>query len=95
MRTPDDAAKLRELTDKDGTGNVNDLVREKIVKLPPLTSLSAGAGYKAVQQDRNVIVVESDFDPSVKRGDKKADETVLDAISEDVIRLANDISGQG
>ncbi len=95
MRTADDAAKLRELTDKDGTGNVNDLVREKIVKLPPLTSLSAGAGYKAVQQDRNVIVVESDFDPSVKRGDKKADETVLDAISEDVIRLANNIGGQG
>jgi hypothetical protein len=90
MRTADDAAKLRALTDKDGTGNVNDLVREKIVKLPPVNSLSGGGGYKAVQQDRNVIIVESDFGPSVKRGDKNADETVLDAISEDVIRLAND-----
>lgn len=95
MRTADDAAKLRELTDKDGTGNVNDLVREGIVKLPPLKSLSNGGGYKAVQHDRNVIIVESDFDPSVKRGEKAKDEPILDAICEDVIRLADALGSQG
>lgn len=91
MRTADDAARLREMTDRDGTGNVSDLVREGIVKLPPLRSLSGGRGYKAVQHDRNVIVVESDFDPDAKRGAKEADEAILDAICEDVIRLADEI----
>jgi hypothetical protein len=93
MRTADEAAKLRELTDKDGTGNVSDLVREGVVKLPPLKSLSAGEGYKAVQHDRNVIIVESDFEPGTKRGEKAKDEPMLDAICEDVIRLGDEIGG--
>lgn len=92
MRTADDAAKLRELTDKDGTGNVNDLVREKIVKLTGLGSLSGGQGYKAVQHDTNVIIVEADFDAG-KRVDKAKDEAILDAICSDVIRLGDEIGG--
>ena len=91
MASSDEAAKLRELTDKDGTGNVNDLIREGIVKVPPLRSLSNGGGYQAVQHDRNVIIVESDYDPSVKKGDKKKDEEALDAICEDAIRLGDQI----
>jgi hypothetical protein len=87
MATADDAAKLRALTDKDGTGNVNDLVREGMVKIPPLRSLSAGGGYRAVQHDRNVIIVESDYDPTVKA----KDEPTLDAICEDAIRLGDQI----
>ncbi len=87
MRTADDAAALRALTDKDQTGNVNDLVREGIVKVAGLKSLSLGGGYKAVQQDRSVIIVESDFEPSAKR-DKAEDEKILDSICEDVLRLA-------
>ena len=90
MRTPEDAARLRELTDKDGTGNVNDLIREKLVKLPGLGSLSGGAGYKAVQHDANVIIVEADFD-GAKRVDKAKDETILDAICEDAVRLGDQI----
>lgn len=92
MRTADDAAKLLELTDKDGTGNVNDLVREKIVKLTGLASLSGGQGYKAVQHDTNVIIVEADFD-SARRVDKAKDEAILDAICSDVIRLGDQIGG--
>ncbi len=93
MRTTDDAAKLRELTDKDGTGNVSDLVKDGTVKLPPLKNLAGGGGYKAVQHDASVIIVESDFDPAAKRADKAKDEAQLDAICEDVIRLADQIGG--
>lgn len=93
MRSSDDAARLRELTDKEGTGNVSDLVKDGNVKLPPLKNLSGGAGYKAVQHDANVIIVESDFDPAAKRGDKTKDEAILDAISDDVIRLGDQIGG--
>jgi hypothetical protein len=93
MRNTDDAAHLRELTDKDGTGNVSDLVKDGTVKLPPLKNLAGGGGYKAVQHDTNVIIVESDFDPAAKRADKTKDEAILDAICEDVIRLADQIGG--
>jgi hypothetical protein len=91
MRSTDDAAQLRELTDKDGTGNVSDLVKDGTVKLPPLKCLCNGGGYKAVQHDANVIIVESDFEPAAKRGDKTQDEAILDAICEDVIRLGDQI----
>jgi hypothetical protein len=91
MASTDDAARLRELADKDGTGNVNDLIREGKVKIPPLKFLSGSGGYRAVQHDRNVIIVESDFDPGVKKGDKQADEDALDAICEDAIRLGDQI----
>lgn len=87
MQTADQAAQLRALTDQDNTGNVNDLVREGVVKVPSLKSLSGGGGYKAVQHDRNVIIVEADFDPS----NKKKDEATLDAICEDAIRLGDAI----
>lgn len=90
MSTDAEAAELRELTDANGTGNVSDLVREGIVKLPPLTSLSDG--YEAVQRDRNVIIVESDFDPAAKKGDKAQDGATLDAICRDAIRLGEEIS---
>ena len=87
MASADQAAKLRELADQDNTGNVNDLVREGVIKVPPLRSLSGGGGYKAVQHDRNVIIVEADFDPS----NKKKDEPTLDSICEDAIRLGDQI----
>lgn len=91
MPTADDAARLRALADKDNTGNVNDLIREGLVKVPPLKSLSNGGGYQAVQHEQNVIIVESDYDPAVKKGDKKQDEAALDTICEDAIRLGDQI----
>jgi hypothetical protein len=92
MRNANDAAALREQTDKDGTGNVNDLVREKLVKLAGLGSLSGGGGYKAVQHDTNVIIIEADFD-GAKRVDKAKDEALLDAICDDAVRLGDQIAG--
>lgn len=90
MNNAADAAELRALTDKNGTGNVSDLVREGFVKLPPLKSLSAG--YEAVQRDRDVIIVESDFDPAARKVDEAKDDATLDAICRDAIRLGEEIS---
>jgi hypothetical protein len=53
--------------------------------------LSNGGGYQAVQHEQNVIIVESDYDPAVKKGDKKQDEAALDTICEDAIRLGDQI----
>lgn len=91
MATAADAAELRKLADSDGTGNVKDLVRDNVVKLPPLASLSGSGGYHAVQHDRNVIIVESDFAPGTAKGDKKKDEESLDAISVDAALLGDKI----
>lgn len=90
MASSADAAKLRALTDSNGTGNVSDLVRDGVVKIPPLKSLAEG--YEAAQHDRNVIIVESDFDPAAKKGDKNQDSATLDAICRDAIRLGEEIS---
>ncbi|HEU5475008.1 MAG TPA: hypothetical protein VFV67_30565 [Actinophytocola sp.] len=91
MASDADAAQLRELADKDNTGNVNDLVREGIVKLPPLNSLSGGGGYHAVQHGQNVIIVEADFAPGTEKGDKKKDEDTLDTICVDATLLGDRI----
>jgi hypothetical protein len=91
MASADQAGKLRQLADKNGTGNVNDLVRDNVVKIPPLRSLSGSDGYNAVQHDRNLIIVESDFDPAARRGDKKRDEEMLDAICVDASLLGDRI----
>ncbi|MFL6142134.1 MAG: hypothetical protein ACJ72N_09770 [Labedaea sp.] len=93
MANADQAGKLRQLADTNGTGNVNDLVRDNVVKIPPLRSLSGSDGYNAVQHDRNLIIVEADFDPAAKRGDKKRDEELLDAISVDASLLGDRIGG--
>jgi hypothetical protein len=90
MASGADAAKLRELTDSNGTGNVSDLVREGVVKVPSLRSLAEG--YEATQHDRNVIIVEANFDPAAQKGDKAKDGAVLDAICRDAIRLGEEIS---
>ncbi|HET9139967.1 hypothetical protein [Actinophytocola sp.] len=91
MPTAENAAKLRELADSDGTGNVKDLVREGLVKVAPLTSLSGAGGYHAVQHDRNVIIVESDFAPGSAKGEKQKDEDILDAICVDATLLGDRI----
>lgn len=94
MAKAEDAAKLRELTDTDGTGNVNDLLRAKVATVSGLEALSGGGGYSATQHGDDVIIVESDFGPADKR-DKDADEKELDAICSDAIRLGDDLSAAG
>lgn len=93
MKTEANAAALRDLTDKDGTGNISDVVRDGLVKIEGLGKLSAHDGYAARQSGRDVIVVESDFAPKDKSSDKKADEDVLDKVSTDALRLGADLDG--
>lgn len=87
MRSEADAEKLRGETDKDGSGNINDVVREGMVKIPGLKNLSGGNGYKAKQSGREVTIVESAFAPKDKGTDKKADEKDLDDVCDDALRL--------
>jgi hypothetical protein len=89
MKTVEDAAKLKDLTARDGTGNVNDLVKDGAVKVPNLTTLANG-GFAAQQKDRDVIIIESD---SVKHGpDETAHNTLMKKISNDAFRLAADLT---
>ena len=93
MPADDDAAKLRQKVDTDNTGNIKDLVREGVVKVPGLASLSKHNGYYAVQRGKNVVIVEADFDPAskAKSAATEPDETVLDRICKDAIRLAEEM----
>ncbi|MFE9750801.1 hypothetical protein ACFYOT_38340 [Saccharothrix saharensis] len=89
MKTAEDAAKLKDLTTRDGTGNVNDLVKDGAVKVPNLTTLANG-GFAARQQDRDVIIIESD---SVKHGpDEAAHNQLMKRISNDAFRLAANLT---
>lgn len=80
------ADELRRLTDKNGSGNVSDAVRDKLVTISGLEALNNG-GYQASQSGRNVIIVESEFDPKDATSDQKADEDILDSVSTDALRL--------
>ncbi|SDG33124.1 hypothetical protein SAMN05216553_107173 [Lentzea fradiae] len=90
MRTADEARKLKELTETDGTGNVKDLVLAKAVSVPPLTTLANG-GYASEQRDQEVVIVESD---SPARGpDALTHNKEMKKVSADAIRLASDFAG--
>ncbi|SES31080.1 hypothetical protein SAMN05216188_1326 [Lentzea xinjiangensis] len=86
MRTADEARQLRELTQKDGTGNVKDLVLDKAISVPPLTTLANG-GYASEQRDQEVVIVESDS--PVRGADALAHNKEMKKVSEDAIRLAS------
>lgn len=91
MQSEADAQELRDLTDKDGSGNINDVVRDGLVKIEGLKSLSRADGYKSKQIGQDVIIVESDFDPK-DATDKHTDENTLDKVSDDALRLSNQIN---
>jgi hypothetical protein len=88
MASAADAAELKALTDKSGTGNVNDLVKEKRVTVSGLSSLGGG-GYEAELRDRDVIIIESDYAPGGKR--TKDETALLKRISKDAMSLAEEI----
>jgi hypothetical protein len=98
MPSEDKAAELRDLTDKNGTGNVSDVVRDKVVTIDGLDGLAGGGGYASTQSGRDVIIVEADLDPKDKK-DEKTDEKLLDAVCDDALRLGPEIdstkSGSG
>ncbi|TWP50169.1 hypothetical protein FKR81_20855 [Lentzea tibetensis] len=88
MKSAEEAVQLKALTERNGTGNVNDLVKEKIVAIPGLDTLANG-GYAAEQRDREVVIVESD---SVKKAaDKAMHSAEMKRISADALRLASSL----
>jgi hypothetical protein len=89
---PQDAAELQTLTQANGTGNVNDLVREGVVKVNGLNALNGSGGYASQVQGDRITIVESDYDPKAKDG---GSEDELDAVSEDALRLGGDITANG
>lgn len=89
MRNADEAKQLKELTEKDGTGNIKDLVLDKAVSVPPLTTLANG-GYASEQRDQEVVIVESD---SPSRGtDALMHNKEMKKVSADALRLATSVS---
>ena len=96
MRDADKADQLRQLTDKNGSGNVSDVVRDGVVKIDGLKTLSANDGYKSKQTGKEVVIVESDFAPKDRSGDKTADQDALDDVCEDALSLAGQVdAGSG
>jgi hypothetical protein len=95
MPNETDAAALRDLTDKDGSGNVSDVVHDKAVKIDGLDGLSGNDGYDSQQSGRDVIIVEADFAPKDKGSDDKADEKILDKVCTDALRLGADLDAKG
>lgn len=96
MASEADAGELRELANKDGSGNVSDVVRDGVVKIDGLDRLSGGEGYASNQNGREVIIVESDFAPRDQpdKENEKADEkAILDPVCEDALRLGPQIAG--
>lgn len=98
MPDQEKANELRLFTDKDGSGNVSDVVRDGGVKIKGLDRLSKSGGYASKLQGRDVVIIEADFAPSDKGDDKQADEDLLDEVCEDALRLAGQLdkdSGTG
>ena len=95
MPDEEKAAELRALTDEDGSGNVNDVVRDGGVTIEGMDRLSAGGGYAAKQNGNEVVIVEADLDPkdqSESEEDQKKDEDdILDPVCEDALRLAQQV----
>ena len=90
MRTAPEAAQLKELTSRDGTGNVNDLVLEGVATVPELKKLASG-GFSSKLEDRKVVIVETD---TVKHGPDEAEHNkLMKRISTDAFRLADDMTG--
>jgi len=89
MRSTQEAAKFKELTSKDGTGNVSDLVKDGAVKIAGLNSLASG-GFASQLRDREVVIVESD---TVQHGpDEAAHNKLMKRVSNDAFRLAADLT---
>ncbi|SDC31978.1 hypothetical protein SAMN05216174_101985 [Actinokineospora iranica] len=90
MRSAADAQALRDLSERSNTGNVNDVVRGKLVAVPGLASLSANDGYFVKSEGTAVVIVEGDFTTNSKayKGDPNA-EKLLDDVCADAIRLSD------
>lgn len=84
VRMPDErlAVALKRLTDRNGTGNVDDLVRAG-VSVPGAPDDLGGGGYASTRKGRLVVIVESDYlgEPA------KSNPKLLVRVSQDALRL--------
>lgn len=88
------AGELRDLTDKDGSGNVSDVVKDGLVTIDGLDGLASGGGYASKQDVRDVIIVEADFAPGDASGDEDADGELLDNVCEEALLLSKEVAGE-
>ncbi|MCR6483107.1 hypothetical protein M8542_09785 [Amycolatopsis sp. OK19-0408] len=80
------AKTLKTLTEKDGTGNVTDLVKDKTFAGTGTPSVSGeNAAYASKVDGTNTTIVLADF------YDKHKDKALLDKIAEDALRLSADL----
>ena len=79
------AKALKTLTEKDGTGNVTDLVRDKTFAAAGTPSVSGeNAAYTSRVEGTNATIVLGDF------YDKHRDKALIDKITKDALRLSAD-----
>jgi hypothetical protein len=89
MNTTEDATALKDLTSRNGTGNVNDLIKDGAVRVPGMTTLGNG-GYASDQRDREVIIIESD---TAQHGPNEPEHNrLMKKISFDALRLSADLT---
>jgi hypothetical protein len=79
------AQQLKAVTDTDGTGNVNDLVRDGTATLPRAPVVARGAYYSKVE-GQQVTIVEADF------FDEHSDDQLLSEITSDAARLSEHLA---
>ncbi|GAA3042085.1 hypothetical protein [Actinokineospora globicatena] len=90
MGDKDKATGLVQLVNANETGNIKDLLREGVVKAPPLRSLSNG--YASQLTGDTVVIIEADYAPAKgKAVGTKADKDLLDKVCEDALRLGPEI----
>ncbi|WP_370973530.1 hypothetical protein [Amycolatopsis sp. cg9] len=80
------AKSLKALTEKDGTGNVTDLVRDKTFAGTGTPSVSgADAAYASKVDGTDTVIVLADF------YDKHSDKALIEKIADDALRLSADL----
>ncbi|ASR39152.1 hypothetical protein BAY61_10345 [Prauserella marina] len=80
MPSANEAQQLKLTTDTDGTGNINDLIRDETVTIPDAPNVAQGE-YASKVEDTDVIIVEAAF-----FGDHD-DADLLARIGSDALRL--------
>ncbi|MDQ7810211.1 hypothetical protein Q5425_41355 [Amycolatopsis sp. A133] len=80
------AKALKALTEKDGTGNVTDLVKDKTFAGTGTPSVSGSdAAYASTVDGTNTTIVLADF------YDKHKDKNLIERIADDALRLSSDL----
>lgn len=86
MPDSDKAKALKALTEKDGTGNVTDLVKDGTYKASGAPRVSgADAAYSSSVDGTNVTIVLADF------YGKHTDKALIERIADDALRLSADL----